>query len=70
LRERHGVASVQKQFHIFASKLFRYGATDPAAGTCDEISFHCKSGILPDRKAGFQPAVAGKMPARRIRQDA
>ena len=40
LRERHCVASVQKQFHIFARKLFCNGATDPAAGACDEISFH------------------------------
>ena len=40
LRERHRVASVQKQFHIFASELSRNGAADPAAGACDQISFH------------------------------
>ena len=40
LRERHCVASVQQQFHIFASEFFRNGAADPAAGACDEISFH------------------------------
>jgi hypothetical protein len=40
LGERYRVASVQKQFHIFASELFGNGATDPAAGACDQISFH------------------------------
>ncbi len=40
LRERHRIASVQQQFHVFASELFRNGAADPAAGACDEIPFH------------------------------
>jgi hypothetical protein len=61
---------VQKQFHIFASELFCNGAADPAAGACDEISFHFFSGENVQRQtpnvqrrlSNWQGATAGAPP--------
>src|SRR5205814_10246685 len=65
LCQRHRVASVQKQFHIFSSELFGNGATDRAAGACDEISFHA----LPSM-SNAQPASARLRRGRRATSNA
>jgi hypothetical protein len=61
---------VQKQLHVSVCELCCDGPANAATRPGYQITFQCNLAIVPDCQPGFQPPVAGKMPARHVRQDA